>query len=86
MSLAIREMKMKTAVRHCFSYIRIDKIQKIKNLSPLVNGIEIYPSILAWRIPWREELGQLQSMGLQRVGHNLVTFTFTLVASGTYRN
>ena len=26
-------------------------------------------SILAWRIPWTEELGGLQSMGLQRVGH-----------------
>ena len=27
-------------------------------------------SILAWRIPWIEEPGGLQSMGLQRVGHN----------------
>ena len=27
-------------------------------------------SILAWRIPWTEEPGGLQSMGLQRVGHN----------------
>ena len=27
-------------------------------------------SILAWRIPWREEPGRLQSMGLQRVGHD----------------
>ena len=27
-------------------------------------------STLAWRIPWREEPGGLQSMGLQRVGHN----------------
>ena len=29
--------------------------------------------ILAWRIPWTEEPGRLQSMGLQRVGHNLAT-------------
>ena len=29
--------------------------------------------ILAWRIPWTEEPGRLQSMGLQRVGHDLVT-------------
>ena len=28
-----------------------------------------HSSILAWRIPWREEPGELQSMGLQRVGH-----------------
>ena len=30
-------------------------------------------SILAWRIPWTVELGGLQSMGLQRIGHDLVT-------------
>ena len=32
-----------------------------------------HSSILAWEIPWTEELGGLQSMGLQRVGHDLVT-------------
>ena len=30
-------------------------------------------SILAWEIPWTEETGDLQSTGLQRVGHNLAT-------------
>ena len=39
-----------------------------------------YSSTLAWKIPWMEEPGRLQSMGLLRVGHNLVTslslFTF----------
>ena len=30
-----------------------------------------YSSILAWEIPWTEEAGGLQSMGLQRVGHDL---------------
>ena len=34
-------------------------------------------SILAWRIPWTEEPGGLQSMGSQRVGHNWATNTFT---------
>jgi len=29
-----------------------------------------HSSILAWRIPWTEEPGGLQSMGLQRVGHD----------------
>ena len=29
-----------------------------------------HSSTLAWRIPWREESGRLQSMGLQRVGHD----------------
>ena len=38
-----------------------------------------HSSILAWRIPWTEEYGRLQSMGLQRVRHDWVTNTFTLV-------
>ena len=33
-------------------------------------------SILAWRIPWTEELGGLQSMGSQRVGHDQAINTF----------
>ena len=32
-----------------------------------------YSNILAWEIPWTEEPGELQSMGSQRVGHDLVT-------------
>ena len=34
-------------------------------------------STLAWKIPWMEEPGRLQSMGSQRVGHLLSDFTFT---------
>ena len=33
-------------------------------------GITTHSSILAWRIPWTEELGGLPSMGSQRVGHD----------------
>ena len=29
-----------------------------------------HSNILAWKIPWMEKLGRLQSMGLQRVGHD----------------
>ena len=36
-----------------------------------------HSSILAWRIPWTEELGELQSMRSQRVGQKWVTNTFT---------
>ena len=35
-----------------------------------------HSSILAWRIPWTEEPGRLQSLGSQRVGHNWATNTF----------
>ena len=37
---------------------------------PLEEGMATHPSILSWRIPWTEEPGGLQSMGLQRVGHD----------------
>ena len=37
---------------------------------PLENEIATHSSTLAWKIPWMEEPGGLQSMGSQRVGHN----------------
>ena len=37
---------------------------------PLEKGMATYSSILAWRIPRTEEPGELQSIGLQRVGYN----------------
>ena len=38
---------------------------------PLKKEMATHSSILAWEIPWMEEPGGLQSMGSQRVGHNL---------------
>ena len=37
---------------------------------PLEKGMATHSSILAWRIPWTGEPGELQSMGLQRVGRS----------------
>ena len=37
---------------------------------PLEEGMATHSSSLAWRIPWTEEPGGLQSMGLQEVGHD----------------
>ena len=37
---------------------------------PLEKEMATHSSTLAWRIPWREEPGRLQSMGLQKVGHD----------------
>ena len=37
---------------------------------PLEKAMATHSSTLAWKIPWMEEPGRLQSMGLQRVGHN----------------
>ena len=38
---------------------------------PLEEGMATHSSLLAWRIPWTEKPGGLQSMGSQRVRHNL---------------
>ena len=40
---------------------------------PLEKEMANCSSILAWEIPWTEETGRLQSMGPQRVGHDLAT-------------
>ena len=40
---------------------------------PLEEGMTTHSSILAWRIPWTEKSGRLQSMGSQRAGHDLVS-------------
>ena len=37
---------------------------------PLEKGMATHSSVFAWRIPWTEEPGGLQSMGLQRVRHD----------------
>ena len=37
---------------------------------PLEEGIATHSSILVWRVPWTEETGRLQSLGLQSAGHD----------------
>ena len=37
---------------------------------PLEEEMATHPTLLTWRIPWTEEPGGLESVGLQRVGHN----------------
>ena len=45
-------------------------VQSLDQEDPLEKGMTTHSSILAWRIPWTEEPGGLQSMGLQRVRHD----------------
>ena len=45
-------------------------VQPLGQEDPLEKGMATHSSILAWRIPWTEEPGGLQSMTFQRVGHN----------------
>ena len=51
------------------------QVQSLGWGDPLEKGMPTHSSILAWRIPWTEEPGRLQSMGLQRVRHDWVTNT-----------
>ena len=46
------------------------QVQSLGRADPLEKEMATHSSVLAWRIPWRKELGGLQSMGLQRVGHD----------------
>ena len=45
-------------------------VQSLGQEDPLEESMTIHSSILAWRIPWREDLGRLQSIGSQRVRHD----------------
>ena len=46
------------------------QVQSLGWKDPQEAGMAIHSSILAWRIPWTEEPGGLQSMGSQGVGHD----------------
>ena len=45
-------------------------VRSLGQEDPLEKEMAIHSSTIAWKIPWTEELGRLQSMGLQRVGHD----------------
>ena len=48
--------------------VRETQVRYLRQEDPLEEGRATRSSILAWRIPWTEEPGGLQSMGYQRVG------------------
>ena len=47
-----------------------NRVRSLGQEEPLEKEIVIHSSTLAWKIPWTEEPGRLQSMGLQRVRHD----------------
>ena len=53
-------------------------VQSLNWEDPLEKGMATHSSILAWRIPWTEKRGRLQSMGSQRAGHNWATNATTI--------
>ena len=46
------------------------RVQSLSQKDPREKEMTTHPSILAWRIPWTEEPGKLQSMGSQRIRHD----------------
>ena len=54
----------------CLPTMRETWVGSLGQEDPLENEMAIHSSTLAWKIPWMEEPGRLQSMGSQRVGHD----------------
>ena len=52
------------------STMREPRVQSLGREDPLEKGKAIHSSTIAWKVPWTEKPGRLQSMGLQRVGHD----------------
>ena len=52
--------------------MQVTWVQSLSQENPLEKGVATHSSILAWKIPWTEEPGSLQSIGLQRVRHIFV--------------
>ena len=46
------------------------QVQSLGREDPLEEGMATYSSIFAWKIPWKEESGGLQSTGQQRIRHS----------------
>ena len=52
------------------SMMRESRVRSLGWEDPLEKEMAIHSSTIAWKIPWTEEPGRLQSMGSQRVGHD----------------
>ena len=62
------------------------RVQSLGWKDPLEEEIETHSSFLDWEIPWTEELGRLQSMGLQRVKHNWTSEHSKPIHNGKEKN
>ena len=60
---------MAQTVKH-LSTMRETQVQSLGWEDPLEKAMATHSSTTAWKIPWTEEPGRLQSMGSQRVGHD----------------
>ena len=65
-------------VKNLLPAMQETQVASLGQEDPLEKGMATHSSILARRTPWTEEPDGLQSMGLQRVGHNCMTNTVTV--------
>ena len=70
----------------CWEHLRNQCSKKQRLLPKLENEMATHSSITAWRIPWTEEPGELQSIGSQRVRHDWVTNMNTDPSTETYNH
>ena len=69
-SLAMHRASLVAQMGRNPAVVQEAQVQSLGQEDPLEKGMATHSSILAWRIPWTEDPGMLQSMGLQRVSHN----------------
>ena len=68
----------------CLPTVRETQVQSLGQEDLLEKEMVTHSNILAWKIPCMEELSRLQSMGLQRVGHDCATSLYFLGAQSDY--
>ena len=68
----------------CLPAMRDTWVQSLGQEDPLEKEMATHSSTLAWRVPWTEEPGRLQSMGLQRVGHDWATSLSLTIQSSNH--
>ena len=69
-SISVGSSQVVLGVKNLVQETQETRVRSLGLEDPLEEGMATHSSILAWRIPWSEEPGGLQSMGLQRVRHN----------------
>ena len=69
-SISVGSSQVVLGVKNLVQETQETRVRSLGLEDPLEEGMATHCNILAWRIPWTEEPGGLQSMGLQRVRHN----------------
>ena len=66
--------------------MRETRVRSLGGEDPLEKEMAIHSSTIAWKIPWTEEPGRVQSMGSQRVGHDCATNHIITLKGGEARS